>query len=47
MKGYNFITVLREKLEETRKEKLGKSGKISSMDEIKKAKELLDSGAIT
>lgn len=45
--GTNFVTVLRSKLEETRKEKLGKSEKISNMDEIKKAKELLDSGAIT
>jgi Short C-terminal domain/Bacterial PH domain len=45
--GDAFITVLRDKLQETRKEKLGKSGKISPMDEIKKAKELLDSGAIT
>lgn len=45
--GTNFVTVLRSKLEETRKEKLGKSENISNMDEIKKAKELLDSGAIT
>jgi len=45
--GDAFVTVLRSKLEETRKEKYGKSEKISPMDEIKKAKELLDAGAIT
>ena len=43
--GDAFITVLRSKLDEARKEKYGK--KISPMDEIKKAKELLDAGAIT
>jgi hypothetical protein len=45
--GDAFVTVLRNKLEETRKQKYGKPEKISPMDEIKKAKELLDSGAIT
>ncbi|HML04183.1 MAG TPA: SHOCT domain-containing protein [Methanobacterium sp.] len=45
--GDAFVTVLRNKLEETRKQKYGKSEKLSPMDEIKKAKELLDSGAIT
>ncbi len=45
--GDAFVTVLRNKLEETRKEKYGKSAKISPMDEIKKAKELMDSGVIT
>lgn len=45
--GDAFVTVLRSKLEETRQEKVGKSEPISPMDEIKKAKELLDSGAIT
>lgn len=45
--GDAFVAVLRSKLEETRKEKLRKPEKISPMDEIKKAKELLDSGAIT
>lgn len=45
--GDAFVTVLRSKLEEARKEKYGKSEKISPMDEIKKAKELLDAGAIT
>ena len=43
--GDAFVTVLRNKLEETRKQKFGE--KISPMDEIKKAKELLDAGAIT
>ncbi|MGZ7117625.1 MAG: SHOCT domain-containing protein, partial [Methanobacterium sp.] len=45
--GDAFVTVLRNKLEETRKEKYGKSEQISPMDEIKKAKDLLDAGAIT
>ena len=45
--GDAFITVLRSKLEETRKQKYNQVEKISPMDEIKKAKELLDSGAIT
>lgn len=45
--GDAFITVLRNKLEETRKQKYGKSEKISPMDEIKKAKDLLDAGAIS
>jgi hypothetical protein len=45
--GDAFVTVLRNKLEETRKEKYGKSEKLSPMDEIKKAKELLDAGAIS
>jgi hypothetical protein len=45
--GDAFVTVLRNKLEETREQKLGKSETISPMDEIKKAKELLDAGAIT
>ncbi len=45
--GDAFVTLLRNKLEQTRNEKLGKTGKASPMDEIKKAKELLDSGAIT
>ncbi|MGF7118327.1 SHOCT domain-containing protein [Methanobacterium oryzae] len=45
--GDAFVTVLRNKLEETRNEKLGKPEEVSPMDEIKKAKELLDSGAIT
>lgn len=45
--GDAFVTVLRNKLEETRKERIGKSNQPSSMDEIKKAKELLDAGAIT
>lgn len=44
--GDAFMTVLRNRLEETRKEKLGKM-EISPTDEIKKAKELLDAGAIT
>jgi hypothetical protein len=45
--GDAFVTVLRNKLKETRNEQLGKSNQPSSMDEIKKAKELLDAGAIT
>lgn len=45
--GDAFVTVLRDKLKETRKDKLGNSNEISPMDEIKKAKELLDTGAIT
>lgn len=45
--GDAFVTVLRNKLEDTRKEKYGKSEKLSPMDEIKKAKDLLDAGAIT
>lgn len=45
--GDAFVTVLRERLNKARKVKYGKSGKISPMDEIKKAKELLDAGAIT
>ncbi|MGZ7096485.1 MAG: SHOCT domain-containing protein [Methanobacterium sp.] len=45
--GDAFVTVLRNKLEETRKEKYGKSEQISPMDEIKKAKDLRDAGAIT
>ena len=45
--GDAFITVLRNKLEETRKQKYAKSEEISPMDEIKKAKDLLDAGAIT
>jgi hypothetical protein len=45
--GDAFVAVLRNKLEESRKERMGKSNKISPMDEIKKAKELLDAGAIT
>lgn len=45
--GDAFVTVLRNKLEETRKEKHGEPLKASPMDEIKKAKELLDAGAIT
>jgi len=43
--GDAFVTILRNKLEETRKQKSGEN--ISPMDEIKKAKELLDAGAIT
>lgn len=43
--GDAFVTVLRNKLEESRKEKYEE--KISPMDEIKKAKDLLDAGAIT
>lgn len=45
--GDAFVTVLRNKLKETRNEKLEKPEEVSPMDEIKKAKELLDSGAIT
>ncbi len=45
--GEAFVSVLREKLQETRHEKVGKSETLSPMDEIKKAKELLDAGAIT
>ncbi|MGB9937257.1 MAG: SHOCT domain-containing protein [Methanobacterium sp.] len=45
--GDAFITLLRSKLEKTRKEKFGNTKKVSPMDEIKKAKELLNSGAIT
>ena len=45
--GDAFVTVLRDKLEENRENKLGKTNQPSPMDEIKKAKELLDSGAIT
>lgn len=45
--GDDFVTVLRDKLKETRLEKHGKTEAISPMDEIKKAKELLDAGAIT
>lgn len=45
--GDAFVTVLRSKMEETRQEKIGKSESLSPMDEIKKAKELLDAGAIT
>lgn len=45
--GDAFITVLRNKMEKTRKEKFKTTEKISPMDEIKKAKELLDSGAIS
>jgi len=45
--GEAFVTVLREKLQETRHEKTGKYETLSPMDEIKKAKELLDAGAIT
>jgi hypothetical protein len=44
--GDDFVTVLRDKLKETRLEKQGNTT-ISPMDEIKKAKELLDAGAIT
>ncbi len=42
--GDAFVTVLRNKPEETWKEKYG--DEISPMDEIKKAKELMDAGAI-
>lgn len=42
-----FITVLRERLAETRQKKWKSQDKFSPLDEIKKAKELLDSGAIT
>ncbi len=45
--GDAFVAVLRDKLEENRKEKIGKVDQLSPMDEIKKAKELLDSGVIT
>jgi hypothetical protein len=45
--GDAFVTVLRNKLKETREQKYEKSENISPMDEIKKAKELLDAGAIT
>lgn len=45
--GNTFVTLLRDKLEKTRREKYEKLAEISPMDEIKKAKELLDSGAIT
>ncbi len=45
--GDAFVTVLRNKLAETRKQKYGKTEELSPMDEIKKAKELLDIGAIT
>ena len=45
--GDAFVTVLRSKLEETRKQKYTTPEKVSPMDEIKKAKELLDAGAIT
>jgi hypothetical protein len=45
--GDAFVTVLRNKLKETREQKYEKAETISPMDEIKKAKELLDAGAIT
>ncbi|MEN6591686.1 MAG: SHOCT domain-containing protein [Methanobacterium sp.] len=45
--GDAFVTVLRDRLEENRKQKYEKTETISPMDEIKKAKELLDAGAIT
>lgn len=45
--GDAFVTLLRKKLEETRKETVGEPQKVSPMDEIKKAKDLLDAGAIT
>ncbi len=45
--GDDFVTVLRDKLTESRLEKQGKTEAVSPMDEIKKAKELLDSGAIS
>ncbi len=45
--GDAFVTVLRNKLDEVRKQKMGKTKQVSPMDEIKKAKELLDAGAIT
>jgi len=45
--GDAFVTVLRGRLEDARKEKYGKSEKVSPLDEIKKAKDLLDAGAIT
>lgn len=45
--GDAFVTLLRDKLEKTRKETVGGPQKASPMDEIKKAKELLDAGAIT
>jgi hypothetical protein len=45
--GDAFVTILRDKLAESRQEKAGKSEALSPMDEIKKAKELLDAGAIT
>lgn len=45
--GEAFVTVLRDRLEETRKQKFGKSETVSPLDEIKKAKKLLDAGAIT
>lgn len=44
--GDAFVTVLRNKLREINEKKQGKQ-EISPMGEIKKAKELLDSGAIT
>lgn len=44
--GDAFVTVLRHKLEEIRKQRYGKTAEISAIDEIKKAKELLDAGAI-
>lgn len=45
--GDAFVTVLRNKLKETREQKYERSETLSPMDEIKKAKELLDAGAIT
>jgi hypothetical protein len=45
--GDAFVAVLRNKLTESRQAKAGKSEALSPMDEIKKAKELLDAGAIT
>lgn len=45
--GDAFVTVLRDRLAETRKQKYGKTEELSPMDEIKKAKELMDMGAIT